>query len=142
VKLVVDTNLIASGLLWRGKPARLLRAILDGRARLVMSAPLLEEFDDVVSRAKLAARIQAAQTSPEELAATIRGACEAVAAAAIQAPPALHDPDDLAVLACAVSGGADAIVTGDKDLLMLESFEGIPILKAREALEKLGMPAE
>ena len=37
---------------------------------------------------------------------------------------------------------ADAIITGDKDLLILKSFEGIPILKVREALEKMGIPAE
>lgn len=37
---------------------------------------------------------------------------------------------------------ADVIVTGDKDLLVLKAFEGIPILQVREALEKLGTPAE
>jgi predicted nucleic acid-binding protein len=45
-------------------------------------------------------------------------------------------------LAAAVAAPADAIVTGDDDLLVMESFEGIPIMKARQALEKLGIPAE
>jgi predicted nucleic acid-binding protein len=41
-----------------------------------------------------------------------------------------------------VAARADAIVSGDRDLLVLNSFEGIPILKVREALEKLGIAAE
>lgn len=45
-------------------------------------------------------------------------------------------------LACAVAAEADAIVTGDKDLLSLKSFAGIPILTVRETLEKLGIPVE
>lgn len=55
-------------------------------------------------------------------------------------PPAeLRDLDDVHVLACAVSAEADAIVTGDKDLLTLESFAGIPIIDAAEALKRLGL---
>ena len=55
-------------------------------------------------------------------------------------PPAgLRDPDDVHVLACAVSAKADAIVTGDKDLLTLKSFEGIPIIDAAEALKRLDL---
>jgi predicted nucleic acid-binding protein len=48
----------------------------------------------------------------------------------------------LIVLAAALAARADAIVTGDEDLLSLKSFEGIPIMKAREALEKLGIAVE
>lgn len=45
------------------------------------------------------------------------------------------DPDDNHVLACAVTAGADFIVSGDRHLLDLRSFEGIPIRSAREFLE-------
>jgi len=55
-------------------------------------------------------------------------------------PPAeLRDPDDAHALACAVAAQADAIVTGDKDLLVLGTFEGIPIIRAAEALKRLGL---
>jgi predicted nucleic acid-binding protein len=57
-------------------------------------------------------------------------------------PASLRDPDDVHVLACAVAAAADAIVTGDDDLLSMKSFEGIPIMKARDALLKLGLPVE
>lgn len=64
------------------------------------------------------------------------------AEARILPPPELRDPKDLPVLAAAVAAHADAIVTGDEDLVSLKSFQGIPITKDREALEKLGLPVE
>ena len=63
-------------------------------------------------------------------------------AARITPPDGMRDPDDVHALACAVAAEADAIVTGDQDLLALKTFSGIPILKVREALERLGIPAE
>jgi putative PIN family toxin of toxin-antitoxin system len=60
----------------------------------------------------------------------------------IAAPPLTQsvsrDPDDDAVLACAIAAKADASVTGDKDLLVLSRYAGIPILTAREALGLIG----
>lgn len=48
-----------------------------------------------------------------------------------------RDPDDDIVLACAMSAKADYIVSGDKDLLVLKAFRGIPIVTAAQALEVL-----
>lgn len=42
-----------------------------------------------------------------------------------------RDPDDVKILGLAVASNADYIVTGDKDLLVLKSFQGIPILNPR-----------
>ena len=46
-----------------------------------------------------------------------------------------RDADDDAVLACALAAGADLIVSGDDDLLVLKQYQGIPTLAARQALE-------
>ena len=51
--------------------------------------------------------------------------------------PVCRDPDDDAVLALALQAQADVIVSGDQDLLVLGSFEGISILTARQALERM-----
>lgn len=45
-----------------------------------------------------------------------------------------RDVDDDAVLACALAARADLIVSGDEDLLVLESFAGIPIITTSQAL--------
>ena len=51
--------------------------------------------------------------------------------------PICRDPDDDWVLATAVAGEADVIVSGDKDLLILKRFQGIPIVTPRGFLELL-----
>jgi putative PIN family toxin of toxin-antitoxin system len=51
--------------------------------------------------------------------------------------PVCRDPDDDAVLACAVAAQVDAIISGDSDLLALKQFQGIPILTSAEALQQL-----
>jgi uncharacterized protein len=50
VKLLVDTNTLVSGTLWTGAPSRLIEAIEQERANVVLSAALLAEFGDVVGR--------------------------------------------------------------------------------------------
>lgn len=51
---------------------------------------------------------------------------------------ACRDPDDNIILALAVDGKADTIVSGDKDLLDMRTFRGIPIIKPAEFLAMFG----
>jgi predicted nucleic acid-binding protein len=62
-----------------------------------------------------------------------------VEGAALPVPSTLRDLDDIHVLVCAAAACADAIVSGDNDLLSMETFEGIPILSVRQVLDKLGI---
>jgi uncharacterized protein len=48
----------------------------------------------------------------------------------------LRDPNDNMILATDLAAGADVIVTGDRDLLVLQEYEGIPIVTAKEFLER------
>ena len=139
MKLVVDTNTLISGSLWSGPPARLVSAALAGQAQLFLSLAMLLELREALQYPRLALRLAAAGETPDTLVSRFRAACSEAAPAQILPPSGLVDPDDLHVLACAVSVGADAIVTGDKDLLTLGSFEGIPIMKAAQALNVLGL---
>lgn len=142
MRAVVDTNLLVSGLLWGRNPGRLLNAATQGHLRLCISEALLAELREVLHRAKLAGRLAVRGETPEAVLASVRSICEVVSAPDIPKPAGLRDPKDLMVLSCAKAAKADAILTGDDDLLTMKEFEGIPTLPVREALEKLGMPAE
>ena len=139
MKLVVDTNTLISGSLWQGPPARLLSAALAGQAQLFLSLPLLLELQETLQHPKFAQRLAGRGETAETLAVRFRAACLEAIPARITPPAELRDPDDVHVLACAVAAEADAIVTGDNDLLVLRSFEGIPIIKVADALKLLGL---
>ncbi len=64
----------------------------------------------------------------------------AVVATVLHEVTASPDPDDNLILATAIPGQADAVVSGDKgDVLSLREVEGIPIITAREAARQLGL---
>ncbi len=137
MRLVVDTNTIISGSLWHGPPSRLIAVASRGQIRMCLSLPMLLELQETLQLPKFAARIAGRGETIESLIRRFRAACQETIPAQIIPPAGMRDPDDIHVLACAVGANADAIVTGD--LLSLKSFEGIPILNTREALEKLGI---
>jgi uncharacterized protein len=142
VRAVVDNNLLVSGLLWGGNPGRLFNAVAAGRLQIFLSEAILSELREVLQRRKFAARLALKGLNPEMVLAQVQAAARVVHAPAIPLPALLRDGDDLAVLACAVSAAVDVTITGDNDLLSLKSFQGIPILNVREALEKLGIAAD
>jgi putative PIN family toxin of toxin-antitoxin system len=137
VKLVVDTNVLVSGSLWSGPASRLVDALADGKAWLCTSDILLAELEDVLQREKFRLRLEQAGQTALSISAGFRGLALLSDEAAISPPQSLRDPDDVHVLECAVSAAADAIVTGDRDLLALGKYEGIPIIDVREALRVL-----
>ena len=67
MRIVADTNIVVSALLWRGNPRRLLDAARDGIIELFTSAVLLEELEEVLSREKFASRLEAAEVTSHEL---------------------------------------------------------------------------
>jgi putative PIN family toxin of toxin-antitoxin system len=137
VKAVVDTNILVSGLLWRGNPSRILDAILDNRVELCLTEELLAELRDVLRRPRLAKQVAERGLDAEWSCSFLRERCLIYIPAGLFEVPELRDRKDLPVLAAARAGAVDLIVTGDKDLLTLKSFAGMPIVDAAEALELL-----
>lgn len=137
MRLVIDTNVLLSGLLWNGPPHLLFECVRSGRVDLLMSQVLLDEFAEVITRRKFTTILQRGSRTPEQICHELGQLAEMIVA-----PPLLQavsrDPDDDFVLACAVAGLADLIVSGDDDLLVLKSFRGIPIMSAGAALQCLG----
>jgi putative PIN family toxin of toxin-antitoxin system len=139
VRVVADTNIIVSGLLWAGPPANFLDAAIRRVFHLLSSEELLSELEEVLSRSYLQIRLSARGQSVAEVMAKQRLLATLVTPAKIHAPPDLRDLEDLPVLQCAIGNEAQAIVTGDKDLLVLKEFQGVVIVTPRIFMTTLGL---
>ncbi|MDT7542311.1 MAG: uncharacterized protein QOE33_2215 [Acidobacteriota bacterium] len=127
MRVVADTNVVVSGLLWRGNPRRVLDAARDGIIELFTSIALLEELEDVLSRERFALRLEAAKVTPRELVLGYVALATIVEAAPIE-PVILADTDDDAVLACALAAQCEVITSGDSHLLDLKQYKEVRIL--------------
>ncbi len=136
-RFVLDTNTVLSALLWRGPPYSLLTHIAQHAGMQLFSSPaLLDELADVLSRPSMTRRLGQIDRAAHEV---LSDYVQAVVVLEVEPlpQPVCRDPDDDAVLALALRAQADVIVSGDKDLLVLGSFEGIAIMQARLAWEQL-----
>lgn len=133
MRVVADTNVVVSGLLWRGPSRSILDAARAGTINLFTSAVLLSELEEVLGRDKFAARIMAAALTPRLLTLGYAALASLTKPTPIQ-PVVLDDPDDDFVLACALSAKAEVIVSGDNHLQKLKEHDGIAILSASEFL--------
>jgi putative PIN family toxin of toxin-antitoxin system len=125
-RAVLDTNVIVSGLGWRGAPAVILDAVGDDRLVLVTSAPLLAELRRVLEYPRLAKVIQGGAQLADLVASS------GVVVVPNRVLTVVRDDDNNRVLEAAIEGAADYIVSGDADLLDLGSFQGIPIITPGE----------
>jgi putative PIN family toxin of toxin-antitoxin system len=136
MRVVADTNTIVSGLLWQGAPRRVLDAAHVGVIDLFTSAILLAELEDVLGRDKFVQRLSQANVTGHELILGYAALATLVTPVAID-PVVIADPDDDAVLACAVAAHAEVIVSGDSHLLSLQGYEGIYIFTAANLLIRI-----
>lgn len=137
MRIVLDTNVVISALLWRGKPFQLLEAIRQrGDMQLYSSAVLLEELADVLTRASPTKRLALIGKTAHDVLVDYVEAIELVEP--VEVPRVVfNDADDDHVIAAAVSAGATLIVSGDSDLLAMVSHLGIDIVTAAVAIETL-----
>lgn len=135
MRIVLDTNVLVSALISRdGPPGLLLAAIRRERLTLVTSEAQLDELRTVLSRERLRPYIR-----PEEAEDLIRN-LEAIGEVVADLPDvdASPDPDDNRILATAVAGRADLIVSGDKKhMLILDRVDDTPIVTAAAAADRV-----
>lgn len=139
-RIVLDTNVVISAVLWRGRPGELLDLAGDGSVRLYTSAGLLTELRATLAKSKLARAVAATGLGIEDISARYRRLATIVRPIGL-AEPASRDRDDDKVLACAISAKADFVVSGDEDLLVLGDYADIRIVSVVEALGNLGTKA-
>jgi len=134
MRIVLDTNVTFSALLWRGTPFRLVETIRrQPQDHLFTSAALLEELADVLTRPFAAKRLALLGQTGEELLADYAGFAEMVTPRTVPAV-IIADPDDDQVIAVAVAAGADIIASGDRHLLSLGTHQAIQILRPADVL--------
>jgi putative PIN family toxin of toxin-antitoxin system len=121
-RVILDTNVLVSGLGWSGPPAAIVDAALAGELTLLTSPALIAELRRVLGYRKLATVF----ANPNTIASLVEKASVTVTTSS-----QLHvvdDDSDNRVLEAALDGAADYIVSGDDDLLSLRTFQRIPIL--------------
>ena len=136
IRAVIDTNIIVSALFWGGLPAQVFAAARDEKFIALLTEPLLSEVATVMGRDKFADQISKRGLTVDTIITQYRSAAVFVESAEISMDT-LRDPKDIMILACAVGGKADFIISGDKDLLILKVYENIPILSADQFLQRL-----
>lgn len=128
MKVVFDTNILVSALVFPGgrAEAALLR-IIEEHDHLLLSKPILDELLGVLARkfSRDAEELPRTAVLLSELTLTVRPR---------QKLRVVKDDPDNRVLECAVTGRADVIVTGDKDLLELREYSGIRLISLRQYL--------
>jgi uncharacterized protein len=134
VRLVADTNTVISGLLWGGTPGRLMDLAVQGQIKFVTTLPLLAELEGVLARNKFSAQLSKRGLSVSDVFDGYVALVETVAPAKIT-PTITRDPADDQVLAAALAGKVDLIVSGNAHLLDLKLFRGIEIVTTAVALE-------
>ena len=121
MRVVLDTNVLIAAFVSRGRCAQLLEHCAEAH-EMVTSAGLLDEYEEKLVR-KFKLTLDLARSN----ATLLRSMMEVVEPRPLPTP-VCRDPDDDLVLATAVAGGCECIVTGDKDLLVLGSYQTVDII--------------
>ena len=131
MRIVVDTNVIASAIFFGGKPYQLLRYIMEDRVDVVASKDIVDEYEEIVSRLQRKYQAISTRIPLQELIAKfeiIRVGSEI---------RVCRDPDDDKFISCAVDGKCIYIVSGDSDLLSIGNYGDIEILTVADFLSRL-----
>ena len=126
MRVVIDTNVLVSGVFFGGVPGRILQAWRDGTLTVLLSVEILHEYQRV-------GELLAAQHEGVDLEPFL--ALAAMTAQVLDAPDlpeaVCQDPDDDKFLACALAGAASVVISGDKGLRNASGWNGIEVLTPR-----------
>jgi len=138
LRVVLDTNIFVSSLLVKaGLPAQLLDAWRARRYLLITSEAILAEIRATLSYPRIRRKYNITDEDVEQLCVLLLRDALLVPGATDVAGAIPADPSDEKILACAVDGRADFIVSGNLHLLDLRQYRGIVISNARQFMERL-----
>jgi hypothetical protein len=138
LKIVLDTNVFVSSLLARhGAPAQLIDAWRDQRFLFCCSPAILAEVQRVLAYPKLREKYHLTAEEIDTLMDLLEHETLMVPGETAIEPAIPEDPTDEIFLICAVEAGAELIVSGDRHLLALGAYAGIPIVTVGALLDRL-----
>ena len=121
MRIVLDTNVLIAAFIARGVCHHLLEHCVRNHD-LVTSQFILDEVQE-----KLVEKFKYTSEMADEVIKLLRSHMDVVSPASLDSP-VCRDPDDDNILATAVTGNCECLLTGDKDLLVLKRFQGVDIL--------------
>jgi putative PIN family toxin of toxin-antitoxin system len=131
MKAVLDTNVFISGVFFSGPPYQILKAWRDGKIQLILSEKILEEYLRVAE--VLSEQFPQIQLGPILELLTIEAE---FTSPFFLSEPVCADPDDDKFIECAISGRAEAIISGDKHLLKVSGYHGLEVMTPRKFIDK------
>ena len=138
LRVVLDTNqFVSSVLVHHGLPAQVLDAWRQRQFILIVSPAIIAELRFTLNYPRIRRKYPITDADVQSLVALLTHDAVVVPGTVTVSGVIPDDPDDERVLACAVEGQAELIVSGDRHLLELDQYQGIPVITAREFLKRL-----
>ncbi len=131
IKVVLDTNIIISAIIFGGKPRIILEGAIKGKFRLCISGDIINELNRILKRPKFDFPLEIIQLITNELLLISDLIVPSVKITVIES-----DPADNMILECAKEANADYIVTDDTHLLKIGSFKNIKIVTPSQFIDK------
>ena len=134
MKVVLDTNVIISGLLWKGIPGEVLEKCLKEHT-ICFSEDTLSELETALSYPKFIPHLEKLTFSLEDFLTRLTERALIISKPIQEISVIKEHPSDNKFLVCAISCQASFIISGDKHLLKLKEFQGIPIVTPKKFLK-------
>ena len=133
MKIVVDTNVVISGLIWRGPPNRILKWAREGILNIVACEETTAELKHVIKYKRFSKRLSQIDTSPTEVFFYFMNLVTFVPTPEIMPDVIKKDQFDNFFLALASDNNAHLIISGDQHLLDIREYKAIQIVRPSEA---------
>ncbi len=130
MRIVIDTNVVASAIFFGGRPAELIRLVLSRSIDAIATEEILEEYHETIDYL-----FEKYKGKPIHFSITpLLSSMEIIQS--VSDVKVCRDPDDDKFISCALDGACLYIVSGDKDLLTLKSYEGVRIVTVSEFFQE------
>ncbi|MCL2844051.1 MAG: putative toxin-antitoxin system toxin component, PIN family [Chitinivibrionia bacterium] len=131
MRIVIDTNVIASGIFFSGLPNQLLRLVIERKILATVSNEIINEYHKTFNYL-----LNDKNRVPKEN-ISVNSIVKKMKKISIKSDiKASRDPNDDMFINCAIDGKCKYIVSSDKDLLDIKSFENVEILTVREFMNE------